>query len=68
MDIAISRNPLPILSDLGIITIGIAAYRISEMELDHMFDGIGFLGVPNRVSMFTFSFSLLYPLAVSLGG
>ena len=38
------------------------------MELDHLFDGIGFLGVPNRVSMFTFSFSLLYPLAVSLGG
>lgn len=47
--------------DLGIITIGIAAYRVSEMELDHMFDGIGFLGVPNRVSMENYCFFTVPP-------
>jgi len=47
------RKPLPVLTwiNIGIITIGIAAYRISEMELDHMFDGIGLLWVTLKVLM-----------------
>ncbi|CAE7948486.1 unnamed protein product [Symbiodinium sp. KB8] len=33
----------------GVITIGIMAYRISEIELDHMFDGIGLVWVMLKV-------------------
>ncbi|CAK8991579.1 unnamed protein product [Durusdinium trenchii] len=39
------RQPLPVLTwvHICIITLGILAYRISEIDLDHMFDGIGLL-------------------------
>lgn len=45
------RTPLASLTwiHIGVITIGIMAYRISEIELDHMFDGIGLVWVMLKV-------------------
>lgn len=47
------RQPLPVLTwvHICIITLGILAYRISEIDLDHMFDGIGLMWVALKVLM-----------------
>eukprot|EP00435_Cladocopium_sp_Y103_P038206 s73_g10.t1 len=47
------RKPLAVLTwiHIGVIAIGIVAYRVSEIDLDHLFDGIGLLWVLLKVLM-----------------
>lgn len=47
------RKPLAVVTwiHIGVIAIGIVAYRVSEIDLDHLFDGIGLLWVLLKVLM-----------------
>ncbi|CAJ1421781.1 unnamed protein product [Effrenium voratum] len=47
------QKPIPVLTwiHIGIIALGIFAYRVSEIDLDHMFDGIGLMWVMLKVLM-----------------